>query len=67
MVRFVHQGIGIQSRIYHDSVDEVVDDRGDAIDATKSIVERGLFCRLQDESPSGLAVYQSGVREIDHE
>jgi hypothetical protein len=39
MVRFVHQGIRIQPRVDHDSVDEVVYDRSDAIDTTQSIVE----------------------------
>src|SRR5712692_2614240 len=43
MVRFVYQGIGIQSRVYHDSVNEVVHHGSDAIHATKSVVERGLF------------------------
>src|SRR5260370_13887110 len=43
MVRFVHQGIGIQSGVYHDSVNEVVHHGSDAIHATKSVVERGLF------------------------
>src|SRR5258708_7260078 len=43
MVRFVYQGIGSQSRVDHDSVNEVVHHGSDAIHATKSVVERGLF------------------------
>ena len=42
-MRFVHEGIGIQSRIDHDSVDQVVYDGSDAVDTAKSIVKRGLF------------------------
>ena len=34
MVRFVHSRIGIQSRIYHDPVDEVVYHGSDAINST---------------------------------
>jgi hypothetical protein len=44
MVCFVHQRIGVQSRVCHDSVDEVVHHGGDAVDAAKSVVERELFC-----------------------
>src|SRR5690348_3484790 len=62
MVRFVHQEIGIQSRFAHDSVDQIVYYGSDAIDATKSVVERGLLCWLHDESPSGVVVYQNGIR-----
>src|SRR5260370_1092839 len=43
MVRFVYQGIGSQSRVDHDSVNEVVHHGSDAIYSTKSVVERGLF------------------------
>src|SRR5437016_6073598 len=43
MVRLVHQGIRIQSRIDHYPVDQVVYHGCDAVDATKSVVERGLF------------------------
>jgi hypothetical protein len=62
MVRFVHQGVGVQSRVYHDSIDEVVYHGSDAIDATKSVVKRGLIC-LYDYSPFGGALYQSGALE----
>jgi hypothetical protein len=31
MVRFVHQRIGVQPRVCHDSVDEVVYHSGDAL------------------------------------
>jgi hypothetical protein len=51
MMRFVHQGIGIQPRICHDSVDKLIYDRNDAIDATEFIVEAGLFCWLHPEPP----------------
>jgi hypothetical protein len=41
MVRFVHKRIGVQSRVNHNSVYEVVHHGSDAIDATKPAVERG--------------------------
>jgi hypothetical protein len=50
MVCFVHQRIGVQSRVCHDSVDEVVHHGGDAVDAAKSVVERELFCLGHDKS-----------------
>ena len=61
MMCFVHHGIGIQSRVDHDSIDQVVHNGGDAVDATKSVVEGALLCRMHDESPSGVVVYQNGV------
>src|SRR5713226_3370276 len=42
MMRFVYQGIGIQSRVCHDSVDEIVYDCRNAIHATESVVEEGF-------------------------
>jgi hypothetical protein len=47
MMRLVNGGIGIQSWIDHDSVDEVVYHGGDAIDATKSFIQRWSFLWLQ--------------------
>jgi hypothetical protein len=44
MVGFVHQRIGVQSWVCHDSVDEIIDHGGDAVDSAKSVVKRGLFC-----------------------
>jgi len=35
--------IGNQPRVHHDSVDEVIYHGGDAVDATKSVVEGRLF------------------------
>ena len=58
MVRFVHQRIGISSRVDHDSVDEVVYHSSDAINAAKSMVEREFFCWLHDDSPYSLTLYQ---------
>jgi hypothetical protein len=34
--------IGIQPRIGHDTVDQIIDDGRDVMDAAKAIVERGL-------------------------
>ena len=58
MMRFVYQGIRIQSRVYHNSVDEVVHHCSDAVDATKSIVERGLFYSLHNMPPHTRAVFE---------
>jgi len=41
MVRFIHQGIRVQSRVGHDAVNEVIDDRGDGVDAAEALVECG--------------------------
>src|SRR5260370_30422167 len=48
MVCFVHQGVGIQSRVYHDPVDEVGYYSSDAVHAAKSVVERRLFGWLHE-------------------
>src|SRR5258708_30202575 len=61
MVRFVNQGIAIQSRVDHDPVNEVVHDGSYAIDATKSVVESRFFSLLHDGSPYGLTLYQKGI------
>jgi hypothetical protein len=44
MVRLVHQRIGVHPRVCHHSVYEIVYHGGDAVDAAKSVVKRGLFC-----------------------
>jgi hypothetical protein len=44
MERFSHQWIRIESRVNHDSVDEIVNDSGNAVDATQSFIQRELFC-----------------------
>ena len=36
----VHSWIGIEPVVRHDPVDQVVDDRGDVVNASESIVER---------------------------
>ena len=41
MVRFIDPGIRVQSRVDHDSVDEVFNDRGDVVDAAEALVKRG--------------------------
>src|SRR5215831_1468521 len=43
VVGFVYKGIGIQPWIHHDSVNEVIYHGGNAVDAAKSVVERGAF------------------------
>jgi len=43
VVSLVHERVGVQSRVVHDSVDEVVHHGSDVIDTTESVVERGLF------------------------
>ena len=41
MVGLIHPGIGIQSRVDHDAVNEVIDSCGDGIDAAEALVECG--------------------------
>jgi len=41
MVRFIDPGICVQSGVDHDSVDEVFNDRGDAVDASEALVKCG--------------------------
>ena len=44
MMCFIHTGIRVQSRVNHDSVNEVIDDRGDGVDAAEALVEcEGLW------------------------
>src|SRR5262245_35171553 len=40
VMRLVHLGIGVQFRILHDPVDEVIDHRGDGINTAETFVER---------------------------
>src|SRR2546430_1788797 len=42
MVGFVHGWVGVQPRVSHDAVNEIVNDAGDAVNSAESIVERGL-------------------------
>jgi len=49
MVRFVHEGIGVQSRVTHNSVYEVVHDGSDAIDATKSVETDRAFWGVKNK------------------
>src|SRR5436309_13196698 len=51
MVRFVYQGISIESRVDHDPVDKIVDHGGDAVNAAQPVVERSLFCWLHPKPP----------------
>jgi hypothetical protein len=51
MVRFVHLGVGVQSGVYHDPVDEVVYYSSDAVDAAKPVVERMPLFWLHGEGP----------------
>jgi hypothetical protein len=39
MMRFVHQRVGVQSWVCHNSVDEVVHHSSDVVNATKSVVK----------------------------
>ncbi len=64
MVRFVHAGIGIQPGIDRDAVDEVVYHGCDAIDATKSVIKRGLFWQLHNELPNSAATYRNGIEDL---
>jgi hypothetical protein len=42
MVRFIDRRVGIQARIAHDPVDEVIHGHRDAIDTSEALVERTL-------------------------
>ncbi len=45
VMRLVDARVGVQPRIGHDTVDQVIDDGRDVIGAAKAIVERGSFGR----------------------
>ena len=48
MVRFIHQGIRVQTRVGHDAVNEVIDDAGDWVDAAEAFVKwGGLWHRIR--------------------
>ena len=54
MVRFIHAGIRVQSRVDHDVVNEVIDNSGDGVDAAKALVKcGGLWHRIR--------LYKSGA------
>jgi hypothetical protein len=42
MVCFVYCRVGVEARVAHDQVDEVIYDHGDAIHTTEAFVERTL-------------------------
>jgi hypothetical protein len=44
MVSFINPWICVQAGIDHDSVNEVVHYRGDAVDTAKSLVKAGITC-----------------------
>ena len=47
MVRFIHAGIRVQSRVDHDTVNEVIDDGGDGVDASEALVECGGWHKIK--------------------
>src|SRR5262245_60450637 len=44
-MRLIDLGIGVEPRVVHDAVDEVIDHGGNGIDAPKPLVEAGLRIR----------------------
>jgi hypothetical protein len=42
MMRFVHRRVRVEAGIIHDAVDKIIDDGGDAIDSTESLIKRRL-------------------------
>jgi hypothetical protein len=62
-MRLVHRRVAVQPRAGHDPIDEVVDHRGDVIDANEAVVQRrglvGLHC-----TPQGHADPRAGRRLI---
>ena len=41
-MRFVHGGVGVQARIVHDAIDEIIDDSRNAVNSAEAFVEGGL-------------------------
>jgi hypothetical protein len=39
MMRFIHAGIRVQPRVDHDTVNKVIDDRGDRVNTAEALVE----------------------------
>ena len=39
VVRLVHLGIGVEPRVAHDAVDEIIHHRGDRINAAESFIQ----------------------------
>ena len=69
MVRVVDQGIGIESRIGHHAVDEVVHDGRDAVDTAEPLVKIGrspdLAAPLRNPTRSAFAIRGEGGRGTD--
>jgi hypothetical protein len=42
MVGFIYAGVRIEARINHDAIDEIVDDRCNAVDTAEPFIESGL-------------------------
>jgi hypothetical protein len=55
-MRLVHRRVAVQPRAGHDPIDEVVDHRGDVIDANEAVVQRrglvGLHCTPGPRRPT---------------
>ncbi|WP_285705955.1 hypothetical protein [Microtetraspora sp. NBRC 16547] len=49
MVRVVHRRILVQPGLNHDPVDEVVDHRGDVVDATEAVIQRRALVGLHGD------------------
>ena len=41
MMGLIYPGVCIQARVNHDSIDEIIDHSGDAVDTSKPFVEAG--------------------------
>jgi hypothetical protein len=63
MMGFIHPRIGIQARIDHDAINQVIDHHRDVIHASKPIVEGGFRLDLHRRPPLVEITGESGKRE----
>jgi hypothetical protein len=43
MVRFIDARVGVEARINHDAIAQILDDRSNAVDTAEAFVEGGLW------------------------
>src|SRR5262249_10841817 len=43
VMRFIDSWVRVQTRVNHDAIDEVLDNRGDTVDAAQPIIQTGLI------------------------
>lgn len=65
MVRFIHAGIRVQSRVNHDAVNEVIDDESRPHKFPKSHCRRDIGWRLAVK-PSAVLQHPHAIALADH-